>query len=109
MHPKIPELLIGGSCTLKSIWFGEEYHQLMFFFLNPAGVAITVNGARNRIMMNNFVRRSVINHPQLLFQEDGATAHTSRETILFQISRKSNLNRSSRLPDLTASDFFLWG
>ncbi|KAF7271091.1 hypothetical protein GWI33_015977 [Rhynchophorus ferrugineus] len=54
------------------------------------------------------------------FQQDGATAHTNRSTIqLIQLlndvfprrlfSRSGNLAWSSRFPNLTAPDFFLWG
>ena len=50
------------------------------------------------------------------FQQDGATAHTARQSMallrgLFGerlISRFSGFNWPSRSQDLTAPDFFLW-
>ena len=51
------------------------------------------------------------------FQQDDVTPHTAKETIrilkdFFRgrlISRFGDLNWPARSPDLTASDFFLWG
>lgn len=51
------------------------------------------------------------------FQQDGATCHTSRETIELLhekfpgrvISRNGDVNWPSRSCDLTPLDFFLWG
>ena len=50
------------------------------------------------------------------FQQDGATPHTTKETIrilknIFPgqlISSFSDLHWPARSPDLTDSDFFLW-
>ena len=51
------------------------------------------------------------------FQQDGATAHTARESMqLLQehfngriISQFGDVNWPSHSPDLTSPDFFLWG
>ena len=53
---------------------------------------------------------------QLWFQQDGATSHTSRETIALLrskfddriISRNGEVNWPPRSCDLTRLDFFLW-
>ena len=52
-----------------------------------------------------------------MVSQDGATAHTARETMQLltecfddrKISRNGNVNWPSRSPDLTSPDFFLWG
>ena len=51
------------------------------------------------------------------FQQDGATAHTSRASMAYLqqhfpgrvISRFGSITWPARSPDLTAADFFLWG
>ena len=51
------------------------------------------------------------------FQQDGAIAHTARESMQLLrerfngriISRFGDVNWPSRSPDLTSPDFFLWG
>jgi hypothetical protein len=51
------------------------------------------------------------------FQQDGATAHTTRTSMqvlneMFpdrMISRRGNIEWRARSPDLNACDFFLWG
>ncbi|KAK3863612.1 hypothetical protein Pcinc_030638 [Petrolisthes cinctipes] len=68
-------------------------------------------------MIENFLRPATQNRPDTLFKQDGATAHTAKETmqLLRQcfgeriISRYGNVNWPSRSPDLTSPDFFLWG
>lgn len=58
-----------------------------------------------------------IDAEKLWFQQDGTTAHTSRQTIAllhekFQdriISRNSDVNWPPRSCDLTPLDYFLWG
>ena len=58
----------------------------------------------------------MINHPQLWFQQDGTTAHTSRETIVLllnifgeRIISRGSFNWSSHSPELTVPDFFFGG
>jgi len=59
----------------------------------------------------------VENHPNLWFQQDGATAHTAGASMALLrdifgeriISRTSDFNWPPRSPDLTAPDSFLWG
>lgn len=88
-----------------------------YFFENERGEAVTVTGARYRPMLQNFLRPAVQNYPQLWFQQDGATAHTARETMAILqdifgdliISRRSAFSWPSRSPDLSSPDSFLWG
>ena len=70
-------------------------------------------------MLQNFVAMELpglgINNP--LFQQDGVTAYTTRQTMnilreMFPgriISRFGDIAWPARSPDLTAPDFFLWG
>lgn len=104
------------KCT---VWCGVSSERIIgpYFFENAHGASATVNGAEYRTMLDNFLRPAVENHPQLWFQQDGATAHTARDTMallrdLFGeriISRRSDFNWPPRSPDLTAPDCFLWG
>jgi hypothetical protein len=90
-----------------------------FFFENGVGQTLTVNGERYRAMINDFLMPQLdeLGLENMWFQQDGATAHTARETtdILKQafpgrlISRFGDLHWPARSPDLTAPDFFLWG
>lgn len=90
-----------------------------YFFEDDDGNRVTVNGERYRNMLVEYLwpelRNGDINN--VFFQQDGATCHTSRETIdLLQqhfpgrvISRNANVNWPPRSCDLTPLDFFLWG
>ena len=86
-------------------------------FENEHGVAVSVKGVRYRTMLENFLRSAVENHHQVWFQRDGATAHTTRDTMSLLrnifgeriISRTSDFNWPPRSPNLTAPDCFLWG
>ena len=51
------------------------------FFENDEKVAVNVNGIQYRAMIENFLRTEVENNSQLWFQQDGATAHTARQTV----------------------------
>ena len=101
------------KCT---VWCGVTSQRVIgpYFFENEVGKAVTVNGDRYRTMIHNFIRPVAANK---WFQQDGATAHTARDTItlvneIFDeriISRNSEFNWPARSPDLTAPDYFLWG
>ena len=88
-----------------------------YFFEDDNGNPVTVTGERYRAMIRDFLRPQIANMPGLWFQQDGATAHTARETMHLLtecfddkiISRNGNVNWPSRFPDLTSPDFFLWG
>ncbi|CAK9799249.1 Transposable element Tc3 transposase [Anthophora plagiata] len=103
------------KCT---VWCGISSERIIgpYFFESEAGDAVTINAAQYQAMLENFLRPAVENHPQLWFQQDGATAHTARETMALLrdifgeriISRNSDFNWPPRSPDLTAPNCFLW-
>lgn len=78
-----------------------------------------MNGLRYREMINDFLWPELdgIDLDNVYFQQDGATCHTSNETIdLLRekfpdrvISRRGDHNWPPRSCDLTPCDFFLWG
>lgn len=55
-----------------------------YFFENCEGAAVTVDGNRYRAMLTNFFWQELdkIDLNEMWFQQDGATCHTSRETML---------------------------
>jgi len=89
------------------------------FFEDEAGRAVTVNSARYTEMLRTFLepelQRLGDETQNLLFQQDGATAHTARTTMrvlndMFSarvISGRGNTEWPARSPDLNAYDFFL--
>ena len=101
------------KCT---VWCGVTVDEVIgpYFFKNE-GENVTVTGARYRQMLEDFVRPWVQNKPSMWFQQDGATAHTARETLnLLQdifgnriISRGCEINWPLGSLDLTCADFFL--
>ena len=90
-----------------------------YFFENEVGSTVTVNGLRYREMINDFLWSELdgIDLDNVYFQQDGATCHTSNETIALLrekfpdrvISRRGDHNWPPRSCDLTPCDFFLWG
>ena len=52
-----------------------------YFFEIEAGAAVTINGVQYRTMLENLLRPAMENYPQVWFQQDGATAHTARQTM----------------------------
>lgn len=90
-----------------------------YFFENDEGATITVNSERYRRMLIEFLWPILngMDIEQLYFQQDGATSHTSHETIRLLrekfpgrvISRNGDINWPPRSCDLTPLDFFLWG
>nr|XP_022903109.1 uncharacterized protein LOC111415594 [Onthophagus taurus] len=105
------------------VWCGVGSFGIIgpYFFEDENNRAVTVTSERYVNMLETFLipelnRRGLLNNP-LLFQQDGATAHTARNSMrvlreIFNgrlISRFGDLPWPSRSPDLTAPDFFLWG
>ena len=88
-----------------------------YFFLNEAGAAVSLNELRYRTMINKYLWPELedMDVDNVYFQKDGATCHTSRETISFLhekfpgrvISRNGDYNWPPRSCDLTVLDFFL--
>jgi transposase len=91
------------------------------YFFEQNEAAVTVTGERYIDMINSFfvpeLRNKEIDLENVYFQQDGATAHTSRATMavlrsLFPgriISRFGDIPWPARSPDLSSCDFFLWG
>ena len=106
------------KCT---VWCGVTANEIIigpYFFEDEEGNQVTVTGARYRTMIQDFLEPWVQGQPeQMCFQQDGATAHSARETMqmlqnIFQdriISRGCEINWPPRSPDLASPDFFLWG
>lgn len=80
----------------------------------------TVNGQRYRNMINQFLLPELRRRRRLgrtIFQQDGATCHTARETLTLLrkafgtrlLSRSTDFAWPPRSPDMSAPDFFLWG
>ncbi|KAL0860440.1 hypothetical protein ABMA27_009829 [Loxostege sticticalis] len=93
-------------------------HPLKVTVWYAGGNAITVTGERYRTMLREFLIPSLdkLGLEHIWFQQDGATAHTARDTMDLVrdafpgrvISRFGDLPWPARSPDLTSPDFFLW-
>lgn len=89
------------------------------YFFEEGNRAITVNSRRYKAMIQNFFAPALaeLNVQNAWFQQDGATAHTSRASLqllreMFPgrlISLRGDISWPARSPDLTSCDFFLWG
>ena len=91
------------------------------YIFQSGGRTETVSGPRYKKMVNTFLvpelRRFSFPLHQVLFQQDGATPHTTRAVLarprqLFPgklISKKGDVQWPPRSPDLSPLDFFLWG
>ena len=109
-------------CILFVLLCGAEYQLHVFmepYFFENDNATVTVTGERYRSMITEFLipelERQNVHHTW--FQQDGATAHTARETMTLLkdcfpnrlISRFGDIPWPPRSPDLTPCDFFLWG
>lgn len=104
-------------CEKVTVWCAVSAAVIIgpYFFEDGNERAVTVNGERYRQMLQTF--RGALNRDDMWFQQDGATAHTARDTLRLLrnffpgriISRFGDINWPARSPDLTAPDFFLWG
>ena len=91
----------------------------LFFFENEQEEAVTVNGNRYRVTLNEFLFKKieVDDIDNIWFPKDGATCYTAEATldVLFPvfedsiISRKANVVWPPRSRDLTPWDYYLWG
>ena len=90
------------------------------YFFEEENVVATVNSDRYCKMLENFLKPKLNEREdqhQLWFQQDGATAHTSRNAIktlkeMFPnhlISMRVDIGWPTRSPDLNPCDYFLWG
>ena len=103
-----------------TVWCGISASRVYgpYFFEND-NATVTITGERYRSMITEFLipelERQNVYHTW--FQQDGATAHTARETMTLLkdcfpnrlISRFGDIPWPSRSSDLTPCDFFLWG
>ena len=90
------------------------------YFFEEENVVATVNSDRYCKMLENFLKPRLNEREdqhQLWFQQDGATAHTSRNAIktlkemfpIHLISMRGDIGWPPRSPDLNPCDYFLWG
>ncbi|XP_075215399.1 uncharacterized protein LOC142321286 [Lycorma delicatula] len=89
------------------------------YFFDEEGRTVTVTSQRYVHVLNNFLKPkpNEIGNPVVWYQQDGATAHTERQSmeVLRQmfpgrlISLRGSMPWPARSPDLAACDFFLWG
>ena len=96
-----------------TVWCGLWENGIIgpYFFENADGATATVNSGRYRNMLREFLwhKLNEMDLNQLLFQQDGATSHTSHETIALLrskfddriISRNGEVNWPPRSCDLT--------
>ena len=110
MHPE--------KCT---VWCGLHAGGIIgpYFFKDDQNRNVTVNGARYRAMISDFFLPEMeeLGLVDMWFQQDGATCHTSRESMDILrnefgeqfISRNGPVNWPPRSCDLTPLDYFLWG
>lgn len=107
--------------ALKTIvWCGLGSEGIIgpYFSENEAGQTATINGERYRNMLTNYFWHELdgMDQEETWFQQNGATAHTSGETMALLpdrleerlISRNGLVNWPPRSCDLTPLDFFLW-
>jgi len=109
-------------CDRVTVWIAvAKFGVIGPYFFEENGRSVTANSARYIVMIRNSLitelRRRRLNQFRIWFQQDGATAHTSRETMaelrrLFPgklISHRGDVLRPPCSPDLSPCDFFLWG
>lgn len=104
-----------------TVWCGITNARILgpYFFEDGNGAAVTVNGENYRKMIEEYLlpKMEDLNMQNFWFQQDGATAHTARDTMALLraafperlISRFGDVPWPPRSPDLTSPDFFLWG
>lgn len=109
-----PKVVVWAAMWAKGI-IGHYFHE------DQRGRAINVNSDRYCDMLRNFLVPELQEftgfNSRTWFQQDGATCHTSNDSMevvneLFPnkvISRRGNLNWPPRNPDLSPLDYFAWG
>lgn len=94
------------------MWISDWRHKWTILFKNWAGQAMTVAGARCRVMITLFFC-DVDVAANMWFQQDGIACHTALHTIItaweiFIFSRYSDQNRLPRSCVLIPLDIFSW-
>ena len=88
------------------------------YFFEEEGVTVTVTSDQYCDMLQNFLRPKLDELEEYVwFQQDGATAHTSRRSLSILrdtfpghlISLRGDIGWPARSPDLTPCDSFPWG
>jgi hypothetical protein len=94
---------------------------VLIFFEDETGNAVTVTSDRYVHMVNEFLlqelRRLDMDTATFWFQQDGAIAHTARQSMntlrtVFEhrvISRYGDISWSAGSADLSVCDLFSWG
>ena len=101
-----------------TVWCGLSANKIYgpYFFEDPeTELQVTVNSETYLEMLTAMFSENT--YPDEWFQQDGATAHTSRNVISWLntrfsqrlISHKSDFPWPARSPDLSPLDYFLWG
>lgn len=106
-----------------TVWCGVARFGIVgpYFFENNRENAVTVNSDRYVAMLREFLVPQLhqlgINRNDVWFQQDGATCHTSGQSMMVLrelfpgrlISRFGDVPWAARSPDLTSCDCWLWG
>ena len=107
-------------CPRVTVWCGISIIGILGpYFFEEDNATVTVNSDRYCSMLENFLepQLSEFGYGNVWFQQDGATAHTSRRSMevlreMFPgrlISLRGDIGWPARSPDLNPCDFFLWG
>lgn len=107
-------------CERVTVWCAISKAAIIGpYFFEEDERAVTVTAARYREMLSSFLfpKLDEITLGDVWFQQDGATAHTARDTMQLLrehfperlISLRGDHPWPARSPDLTPCDFFLWG
>ena len=108
-------------CPRVTVWCAvAEFGIWGPYFFEENNVTVTVNSNRYCDMLETFLRpklNMLHDMDNVWFQQDGATAHTSRRAMgilreMFPghlISLRGDIGWPARSPDLNPCDFFLWG
>ena len=107
-------------CPRVTVWCGvAEFGICGPYFFEEDNITVTVNSDRYCEMLDTFFRpkfNMLHDMDNVWFQQDGATAHTSRRAMgilrdMFPghlISLRGDIGWPSRSPDLNQCDFCLW-
>ena len=101
--------------TICTAWVALSKHGIIgpYWFEDDDEHAMTVNTERYLQILRKFwaalgQRRSVVRAEQW-FQQDGATPHTSNDSLNHLISRRCDPEWAPHSPGLNPPDFYLWG
>ena len=117
-----PNVLLDTPLHLQkvTVWCGFHAEGVIgpYFFVDENDRHVTVNGERYRAMLEDYLWPELdeFNINDMLFQQYGATSHTTCVTIDLLtgkfgervISRNGPVERPPRSCDLTLLDFILW-